>query len=264
VVRPTTRYHGQVPSGVAQPLGPDEGADEALGLARSDKPGGLTLRGQTTMVAMATNHWPLFDLSITSERLVLRPLADADFGALIEAIDAGVHDPDESPFLFQWADEEPVKRARNAVQFWWSRRANWSVESWALGFGVWLDDRFVGVQELEAQQFLVLREVSTGSWLTQSAQGQGVGKEMRAAVLSFAFESLGAEFARTAAFTTNLASQGVTRHIGYRENGGSRAVNRGKAGDLVRFEISKAEFAAKGFPSVHVEGLKPCLSMFGL
>lgn len=228
------------------------------------KLGGLTSAAQTTMVAMATNHWPLFDLSIRSERLVLRPLADDDFEVLIAAIDAGVHDPDESPFLFQWADEEPVQRARNAVQFWWSRRANWSVDNWALGFGVWLGERFVGVQEVEAQQFPVLREVSTGSWLTQSAQGQGIGKEMRAAVLSFAFESLGAEFARTAAFTTNLQSQGVTRHIGYRENGTNRAVNRGKAADVMRFEISKAEFANRGFPSVHVEGLEPCLSMFGL
>jgi RimJ/RimL family protein N-acetyltransferase len=216
------------------------------------------------MVAMATSHWPLFDLCVTTERLVLRPLADGDFDAMIEAINAGVHDPRESPFLFQWADEEPVKRARNAVQFWWSRRANWSVDSWALGFGVWLDGRFVGVQEVEAQHFLVLREVSTGSWLTQSAQGQGLGKEMRAAVLSFAFESLGAEFARTAAFAANLASQGVSRHVGYHENGQSRAVNRGKAADVIRFEITKAEFAARGFPTIQVEGLEPCLPMFGL
>jgi RimJ/RimL family protein N-acetyltransferase len=216
------------------------------------------------MVAMATTYWPLFDLRITTERLVMRPITDDDFGAMIEAIDAGVHDPRESPFLFQWADEEPVKRAQQAVQFWWSRRANWSVDSWALGFGIWLNGRFVGVQEVEAQKFLILREVGTGSWLTQSAQGQGLGKEMRAAALSFAFESLGAETARTAAFTANLASQGVSRHIGYRENGRGRAVNRGKAADEVRFEITKGEFTARGFPSIQVEGLDPCLPMFGL
>jgi RimJ/RimL family protein N-acetyltransferase len=216
------------------------------------------------MVAMATKHWPLFDLRITSERLVLRPLADDDFDALIEAIDAGIHDPDQSPFLFQWADEEPVKRAQNAVQFWWSRRANWSVDSWALGFGVWLEGRLVGVQEIEAKQFPVLREVSTGSWLTQSVQGRGIGKEMRAAVLSFAFGSLGAEFARTAAFTNNAASQGVTRHIGYHEDGRARHVNRGEAAESIRFSISKAEFAARDFRTIKVENLEPCRAMFGL
>ena len=131
----------------------------------------------TTMVPMATKHWPLFDLRITSERLVLRPLADDDFDALIEAVDAGIHDPDASPFLFQWADEEPVQRARNALQYWWGRRASWTAADWALGFGVWVDGRLVGVQEIEAKQFLVLREVSTGSWLTQSAQGRGIGKK---------------------------------------------------------------------------------------
>jgi RimJ/RimL family protein N-acetyltransferase len=216
------------------------------------------------MVAMATKHWPLFDLRLTSERLVLRPLADDDFDALIDAIDAGIHDPDQSPFLFQWADEEPVQRARNALQYWWGRRANWMPTDWALGFGVWLEGRLVGVQEMEAKQFPVLREVSTGSWLTQSVQGQGIGKEMRAAVLSFAFGSLGAEFARTAAFVDNAASQGVTRHIGYRENGRGRNVNRGEAAEMIRFVISGAEFAARDFPTIEVENLEPCLPMFGL
>ncbi len=218
----------------------------------------------TTMVRMATKHWPLFDLRILSERLVLRPIADDDFDALIEAIDAGIHDPDQSPFLFQWADEEPIQRARNAMQYWWGRRASWTPADWAVGFGIWLDGRLVGVQELQAKQFLILREVNTGSWLTQSVQGQGIGKEMRAAVLSFAFASLGAEFARTAAFTDNAASQGVTRHIGYRENGRARHVNRGRAAETIRFTISRAEFEARAFPTVTVENLEPCLPMFGL
>jgi RimJ/RimL family protein N-acetyltransferase len=216
------------------------------------------------MVLMATKHWPLFDLRIMSERLVLRPLADDDFDALIEAIDAGIHDADQSPFLFQWSDEEPVQRARNALQYWWGRRANWTPTDWALGFGVWCEGRLVGVQEIEAKQFPVLREVSTGSWLTQSMQGRGIGKEMRAAVLAFAFGSLGAEFARTPAFADNAASQGVTRHIGYRENGRARHVNRGEAAEMIRFVISRAEFAAWAFPTIKVENLEPCLAMFGL
>ena len=213
---------------------------------------------------MATKHWPLFDLRLTTERLILRPITDDDFDALVEAIDAGVHDAGQSPFLFQWADVEPVQRARNAVQFWWGCRASWTPAGWALGFGVWLDGRFVGVQEIEAKQFRVLREVSTGSWLTQSVQGQGIGKEMRAAILSFAFGSLGADVARTAAFAENASSQGVTRHIGYRENGRDRHVNRGEAAELIRFTISRAEFEARAFPTVTVENLEPCLPMFGL
>ncbi len=218
----------------------------------------------TTIVPMATKHWPLFDLRIMSERLVLRPLTDDDFDAMIGAIDAGIHNPDQSPFLFQWADEEPVQRARSALQYWWGRRSSWTAADWALGFGVWLEGRLIGVQEVEAKQFLVLREVSTGSWLTQSVQGQGIGKEMRAAVLWFAFASLGAEFARTAAFADNAASLGVTRHIGYHENGRERHVNRGAAAETIRFTISRAEFAARAFPTIRVENLGPCLPMFGL
>jgi hypothetical protein len=90
------------------------------------------------------------------------------------------------------------------------------------------------------------------------------GNETLATVLSFAFGSLGAEFARTAAFTNNAASQGVTRHIGYRENGRARHVNRGEAAETIRFMISRAEFTARDFPPIKVENLEPCLPMFGL
>ena len=41
------------------------------------------------------------------------------------------------------------------------------------------------------RRFAVHRTVDTGSWLGQAFQGRGFGKEMRAAVLGFAFDGLG-------------------------------------------------------------------------
>ena len=216
------------------------------------------------MVAMATSHWPLFDLRLATERLVLRPVTDDDMDDVVAAIDAGVHDPTTSPFMFQWTDAEPVVRARNALQFLWSHRANWKVDDWSLGLGVFFEGRFVGIQDVEAKQFLTLREVSTGSWLTQSAQGQGIGKEMRAAVLCLAFDYLGAEVANTAAFVTNPASQGETRFVGYEENGRHRVLNRGEPVEAIRFRLTREAWAARGLPAARVENLAPCLDMFGL
>jgi RimJ/RimL family protein N-acetyltransferase len=218
----------------------------------------------TTMVAMATSYWPLFDLRVVTDRLVLRPLHDNDFDALIEAIDAGIHEPGQSPFLRPWADKEPGVRAREVVQFWWSMRAEWKPEKWRLGFGVWLDGTLVGVQDMFAKRFAVLREFESGSWLTRSAQGQGIGTEMRAALLWLAFDGLGAEVARSAAQVTNKASQRVSERLGYRENGSLRIAPYDLPILAIGYELDRATWSSGPQPVVHVENLEPCLPMFGL
>jgi RimJ/RimL family protein N-acetyltransferase len=44
---------------------------------------------------------------------------------------------------------------------------------------------------VSGRDFAVLREVHTGSWLGQRYQGQGLGTEMRSAVLHLGFAGLG-------------------------------------------------------------------------
>jgi hypothetical protein len=51
----------------------------------------------------------------------------------------------------------------------------------------------MGVQDLIANDFGTLREVSSGSFIGLKHQGHGIGKEMRAAVLHLAFAGLGAD-----------------------------------------------------------------------
>lgn len=57
--------------------------------------------------------------------------------------------------------------------------------------------------------------VSTGSWLGLTHQRHGYGTEMRAAVLSFAFEHLGATTATSRVHQDNPASAGVSAKLGY-------------------------------------------------
>jgi RimJ/RimL family protein N-acetyltransferase len=75
-----------------------------------------------------------------------------------------------------------------------------------LPFGVYLAGEPVCVQQITAHNFPLLRTVGTGSWVARSHHGLGIGTEMRAAALSFAFDHLGAEFAITAAYTHAAAS----------------------------------------------------------
>jgi RimJ/RimL family protein N-acetyltransferase len=189
-----------------------------------------------------------------------------DFPGLIAAIDSGIHAPEEMPFSTPWTDADPVERARNGAQFWWRQRASWSPDCWQLTLAVFRDGQVIGMQEVAAKNFKVLREVTTGSYLTLGAQGQGFGKEMRAAVLQLAFEYLSAEVARSGAFADNPKSIGVSRALGYRENGLGRAAQRGTPRAYVHFEMTSKEWFARcgQFPRAEVSGLQACLAMFGL
>ncbi len=213
-----------------------------------------------------TTYWPIFGLTLTTPRLVLRPPTDDDFPGLLAAIDAGIHDPSVMPFLLAWTDKPREERERDSVQWWWRQRAEWKPDDWSLPLGVFLDGRAVGMQDMAARQYAVLRVVDTGSWLTQDVQGQGLGKEMRAAALHLAFECLGAEVAESGAFTDNASSLGVSRALGYVDNGTHRHAPRGTAVTTQYLKLTREAWLERrdSMPPVEVSGLEPCLPMFGL
>jgi RimJ/RimL family protein N-acetyltransferase len=211
---------------------------------------------------MTHPYWPLFDLRLRTPRLELRVPSDDDFPALLDAVDAGIHDPATMPFSFPWTDAEPVQRRRNAVQHWWRQRAELSAEKWNIPFAVAFEGEVVGVQGVMATDFPALRTVETGSWLTQRVQGRGVGREMRSAVLHFAFDVLGAEVAKSGAFRDNAASLAVSRALGYEDDGVDRAAPRGDVRDLLRLRLTRANWRCTY--DVTVDGADECLSLFGL
>lgn len=209
---------------------------------------------------MLRTVWPLFGLELRVGDLVLRPPLDSDFPALLDAIDAGIHPPEVMPFSVPWTDAEPVARRRSALQFWWNSRASWTTETWNLLFMVERNGTALGVQELMSKRWSS-RQVNTGSWLTSSAQGQGLGKQMRSAVLDLAFRHLGAVRAYTEAFADNAASAGVSRALGYRPNGSTWESPRGEPQELVGFVLDRETWLER--PAVtEVSGLD--LEMFGL
>src|SRR4051794_19777239 len=208
--------------------------------------------------------WPLFDLRVRTSRLELRPPCDDDFPALLELVDAGIHDPAEMPFSHPWTDAEPEVRDRRAVQHWWRHRANWEPDDWDLPFLVSCDGRPVGIQDIFAKRFATLREFETGSWLGRAHQGRGIGTEMRAAILHFAFIGLGAEVAHSSAFVDNPKSLGVSRRLGYEDNGRRRDAPRDQARELIALRLPREKWECTERPDVTIEGLEPCLPMFGV
>ncbi len=169
-----------------------------------------------------TAIWPLFGLKLTTPRLVLRPITDDDIPAAVAAAASGVHEPGRNPFSTPWTELPRESLGHNMAQWYWRCRGQATPEDWTLLLGIWLEDEFIGCQDIGAKDFATLKTVSTGSWLKQSVHGQGLGKEMRAAVALYAFDWLGAEGAQSEAAAWNAASLGVSRALGYELNGTAR------------------------------------------
>jgi RimJ/RimL family protein N-acetyltransferase len=206
--------------------------------------------------------WPLFGLRLRTERLELRPPDDRAIAQLAAVAQRGVHDPEESPFASGWTDQAADEFGYRFAQYFWNQRAEWNSKDWALPFGVYLAGEPVGVQQITARDFPLLRTVGTGSWVARTHHGLGIGTEMRAVALSFAFDHLGAEFAITAAYTHATASMRVSHKLGYEANGVRRDVVRGRAVDARLFRINRETWQKQARPSITVDGIERCLHMF--
>jgi len=208
--------------------------------------------------------WPLFDLRIRSERLVLRLPSDDELADLAALARAGIHPPDEMPFAVPWSTLPSPEFETGFAQHHWLMRASWKPDGWGLNLAVELEGRLVGSQSIHAESFRVLRKVDTGSWLGEAFQRRGLGTEMRAAILAFAFDGLGAEVALTEATLDNAGSNGVSRSLGYEQNGFGRLAPGGVVRDTIRYRMTRAGWMARPRPAIGIEGLERCAALFGI
>lgn len=210
--------------------------------------------------------WPLFALTITTPRLVLRLPREHELDALSRVAAAGVHAPDERPFLTPWTEDGPEARARSVLQDHWSSLGDWRSDAWWLGLAIYLDGEPIGRIALRAGDFAVVREVRTSSWLGLAHQGKGLGTEARAGALTLAFDHLGAESALTEVFQDNHASQGVSRKLGYVHDGISRDARGDEVlvSDRLRLTAEAWAAGASGRDPVTVAGIEGCRAEFGL
>lgn len=213
---------------------------------------------------MTSPYWPLTGLRLRTPRLELRWPTLADLDALAALAADGVHDPAVMPFGVAWTDVPPAERARGTLQYFWGQWSAWQPSDWTLNLVVDDDGHVVGTQGMSGRDFVILREVNTGSWLGRRYQGQGIGTQMRVAVLALAFEGLGAEYATSEAHIDNPASRAVSRKLGYADDGILRRVARGQAVLAQRFRLDRAAWQAHRSIPVEISGLDLCLPSFGL
>jgi RimJ/RimL family protein N-acetyltransferase len=207
--------------------------------------------------------WPLFDLRLNFNDTMLRPVRETDLNELARILpDDYEHDPSSSLLL---GLDLASNRRRLLFQNYWRNWGAWSVESWTLDFCVIYQDQVVGIQALEAEHFVELRTVDSGSWLAPDYRGVGLGTSMRIAILGFAFDHLGAQAAITSARFENAASLGVSRRIGYRNNGVSMSRSPSGPCELQHMRLTRAQWRESSLgDSVLVTGLSGCALYFGL
>ena len=205
----------------------------------------------------------MFDIRLTTPDLELRHLREADLGELAAIFPQDV-ELDPSSTTYDGLDPTWNRRV-GVYQTYWQGRAGWRPESWALSFGIFLDGQLVGYQGLEGEDFSTLRTVDSSSFLTSAVRGRGLGKQMRAAVLTLAFGPLGARFAITSAWSDNHASLGVSRAIGYVENGVTTDRRDDVAGEMAHLRLTRERWMASDWPEqVTVTGVAECMVFFGL
>ena len=194
--------------------------------------------------------WPLHDLTLTTPDLVLRGMTEADAQLLSAAVPG---DLENDPRLAH------VSPAADVLQAYWRNAGLWLPSAWVLELTVLQDGRPIGLQALEGEDFAVRRTVDSHSWLVPEARGRGLGKQMRAAVLELAFVHLSAAWAITEAWHDNAASLGVSRSLGYVDNGVD--VHAGPR-LMQRLRLAATDWVSP--VPVTVAGLAPCLPLFGL
>ncbi|MEE1619680.1 GNAT family N-acetyltransferase [Brachybacterium sp. J153] len=211
----------------------------------------------STLPDLATLYPPL-GLVVRAGELTLRPLADADLPEYAALLRRPIFADPTAPEVFPWYRADPEERELDALRFQWRLRCGIGPEEWTLAFGIWADGRLIGSQDVSAVRFAARRTVTSGSWLTLDAHGNGYGTLMRQAMLVLAFDHLGALRAESSAVLGNAPSFGVSRACGYIENGTQVSTLPGSSEVEQRFLVTPELFRRPAMP-VQVEGLNPAL-----
>ncbi|MGW4411591.1 GNAT family N-acetyltransferase [Nonomuraea sp. NPDC004702] len=216
-------------------------------------------RHDTTLVEV----WPLLGLRLATERLELAVPAPADLAGLFEAA-AVIQPPGQVRFQRSFLYASSPERERGLLQRHWRALAHWRPDSWDLQLAIRLDGTAIGLQSMWATDFAITRTVETGSWIGLAHQGRGYGTEARTAVLELAFTHLGAAEARTEYIDGNLASEAVSRKLGYQDNGHRVSARDGERLTQHLMAIDAAAWKRGARGPVEVTGLTRCLDLFGI
>jgi RimJ/RimL family protein N-acetyltransferase len=214
---------------------------------------------------VSTSSYPPLNVQVHTPRLSLLGATDDLLERLVPVVRAGVVTTPPWPFDDPMSlYEDSPDREWRWLRAVWSGRGRVSDSFWRLYLVVVVDGEPIGVQDLIATDFSAFGTVHTFSWLSADARGQGLGTEMRHAVLHLAFEGLGAQHAGSDAFIDNDASNHVSQALGYQRNGVDWATRRGEAGQLKRWTLSREQWSTRRRDDIDLIGVAECRPVLGI
>ncbi len=207
-------------------------------------------------------YWPLYNVVLSSKLISLRIVNDEDLESLVKRAREGIHDPETMPFGNPWTDLKTPELERSLLKAIWRERAESNPKSWRVSFSVIFDGDIIGLQSLSADDFSITRVVTTHSWLSQKFQNRGLGTEMRAIVLEFAFRGLKANEARSDSYLDNIASIKVSQKLGYVENGLKVWPRRNEPVTSQIFSIYKESWQKRSRDDISIQGIEDFTTFF--
>ena len=161
-------------------------------------------------------------------------------------------------------EEDPDVRVRNWLQRVWRGRGSVTPDSWRLHFAVLLDGEPAGMQDLIGDGFNTYGTVVSFSWLSSDLRHRGIGKKMRHALLHLASQGLNATEATTEAFLDNPGSNGVSRALGYQDNGVAWATRRGEPSLVQGWRLTREVWLGHRRTDIELHGVEECKKVLGL
>lgn len=211
------------------------------------------------------NYAPL-QVRVATPRIELVGATDERLEQLQRVVWEGKATADPGPYddPMSLYEDDPDVRVRKWLQGIWRGRGSVTSDFWRLHFVVIVDGHAVGMQDLIGDRFSTYGTVVSFSWLSSDLRGRRLGKEMREAVLHLAFDGLGAKEAGTEAFLDNPGSNGVSRSVGYAENGVAWATRRGEPGLMQRWRLTRSDWLSTRRSDIELHGVPECQEFLGL
>lgn len=161
-------------------------------------------------------------------------------------------------------ESDPHRRVQRWMQGIWRGRGTVEPNFWRLYFVVLIDGRPVGMQDLIGDRFATHGTVITFSWLAATARQRGLGREMREAVLHLAFDGFDAQEATSEAFLDNRGSNGVSRALGYQENGIVWATRQNEPARMQRWLLTRDTWQHRRRDDIVLTGVRACRELIGI
>lgn len=228
----------------------------------TEKPVAPRLRDWQSEAMRIEEIWPPYGVTLRCDDIEMRVVRESDAPDLVDVALSGVHDPGYMPFAIPWTetprDELPAQTFRHIM----SGPTRAMPDKCRLTFLVRVDGEAAGLQDIYAKNFPITRTAETGSWLGRRFHGRGIGTRMRRMVCAFGFEGLGAKRLESEAYSDNGPSLGVSRKVGYRDNGVTVDVRGGLPAELQHVVVTPETFIAG--PPPDMEGVAPLRRFLGI